>query len=590
MKFFSRILPIPLVIGLAASPALLMARGGGRVTGKVTNKTGEDLLGAVITVFKQDQKGGTISFTRSDKRGSFTLADLAPGSYFLQASREGYQPVTNSSVRIENGKTAVINIIMQEFVDLITGPPDPRNWDVKTVLRSTADRRLIFRDLPESGLPASDPNAPFSRGGSLSVASSTGFGSENYAVFPSDGQNGVASNFAYVEPVSYHGRMIFSGQVNSGYDSYWQVRDTYNYRPGPDRDFKISVGYGRLGFNGSGIGNFTRPNQLFADDPATHENGVQTLGFGFEARNKVMDALSFEYGFDFSRVYYGSTKSFVSPYFQVVITPADTWVIRTTTASRRMSDNNSLMLPDGEILNLMGPTYIARIDGELHLSQFKHSEVAVGKTLPDESTVEVAVYEDHMQGPGLPFMVTSSSPANPYQNLVQLRADQTAQRGMRVAMNRRILDYLNGSIAYVYGTGTGVAGVDDSITSDLLARSLLNYMQRSYYHALTGQLNAIFPRTHTHMTAVVRWYPGQPLTPIDLFADRADMLTKGVDLSIRQPIPLPEFMGNAGRWEALVDVRNMFDQGRDTVATQDGGLILTRNPRSLRFGINLNLY
>jgi hypothetical protein len=89
---------------------------------------------------------------------------------------------------------------------------------------------------------------------------------------------------------------------------------------------------------------------------------------------------------------------------------------------------------------------------------------------------------------------------------------------------------------------------------------------------------------------VLRWYPGTTLTPIDLFADHADIFTKGVSFLVRQPIPVPEFMGPTGRWEALVDVRNLLNQGIDYIATSDGRIIVTRNPRSLRFGLNLNFY
>jgi len=67
-------------------------------------------------------------------------------------------------------------------------------------------------------------------------------------------------------------------------------------------------------------------------------------------------------------------------------------------------------------------------------------------------------------------------------------------------------------------------------------------------------------------------------------------MTKGINFRIRQAIPLPEFMGSAGRWEALVDVRNLFDQGGDVIRASDGEVVLTRNPRSLRFGLNLNFY
>ena len=85
--------------------------------------------------------------------------------------------------------------------------------------------------------------------------------------------------------------------------------------------------------------------------------------------------------------------------------------------------------------------------------------------------------------------------------------------------------------------------------------------------------------------------PGERLArTIDLFYDRKDTLTKGVNLFVRQAIPLPEFMGTPGRWEALVDLRNLFDQGRGVLRTSDGELSLTRSPRSVRFGLNLNLF
>ena len=78
---------------------------------------------------------------------------------------------------------------------------------------------------------------------------------------------------------------------------------------------------------------------------------------------------------------------------------------------------------------------------------------------------------------------------------------------------------------------------------------------------------------------------------IDTFPKRKlYILTKGINFSIRQPIPLPEFMGTPGRWEALVDVRNLFDNGRASLPARDGKLVLYRNPRTVRFGINLNLY
>jgi len=589
MKSRFRLLLLPLAVSLAVGVPQVHAGSAGRVTGKITSKTGDGLLGAVITIFRQDQDGGTISFTRSDKTGAYSLSNVRPGSYSLQVAHEGFQPLTSSNIKIESGKTITLNIVLQELLGMIAGEPDPRNWDLKTVIRSTSDRRLVFRDLPGQG-PVNDSDVPFTRAGALSLTSSTGLGTENYVGYPGTGQNGIVTNFAFVEPVSDHARMIFAGQLDTGYGSYWRVRNTYNYRPDSSRDFRLSVGYGRLNMGGSTVGSMERPSIFFAQDPDQRESGLQTLGVGFEAHEKILDMLVMDYGFDISQVYYGITKNFFSPYFQVVVNPTDTLYVRGAVASRRFSDDNSLTLPEGEVLNLVESTYIAKVDGEVNISQFKHTEVAVGKALQNDTSVELAAYEDRMQGPGLPFMITATTPAGQSQQLLQLRQDQTRQRGMRVVMNRKFLDFLNGSIAYVYGGGTNLSPADASVTSAVLAQSLLNYMQQSYYHTFMGQVSAVFPRTHTQMTAIVRWYPQNSVTPIDLFGDRADMLSKGVNFSIRQPIPLPEFMGTTGRWEALVDVRNLFDNGQQTVPTRDGQLTVTRNPRAVRIGINLNLY
>ncbi len=583
-----------ILFALASTQVSLEAKAGGRISGKVSDAAGDGLAGAVITLFRESGEGGTISFTRSDRRGTYSIANLSPGSYYLQVSREGYQPLTNSNISITSGKGVTLNVVLQTFVDLISAEPDARNWDLKSVVRSTSDRRLIFRNLPVSApddVPPPIADEPtFSRGAALEVATNSGMGSENYFVHPSSGQDGVVSNFAYTEPITGSGRMIFSGQLNSGADSFWQVNDTFHYRTEPGRDLSFSVGYGRLGLNSAGMSSITQPGEFLNRDPALRDSGIQMVDVGMAGRNQVLDGLSVDYGFDLTRVSSGATRSFFSPYFQIVLSPADTWFLKAAMASRRPSDSNTIFLPDGVPLNLTQPVYLAKIDGEVRLSQFKHGEIAVEKMLPGHASIEVALYEDHMNGPGVPFMVTAVCPGCVDTLVAQLREDQTAQHGLRVVANRRILDFLTGSIAYVYGTGTAVHVDGRSVSSEELAQDLLAYMHRSYYHSVTGQLSASLRKTHTNVTAILRWYPGTPISPMDLFTDHADVLTKGVNFMVRQALPFPEFMNTVGRWEVLVDVRNLFDQGNPVIPTSDGELVLTRNPRSLRFGLNLNLY
>jgi hypothetical protein len=117
---------------------------------------------------------------------------------------------------------------------------------------------------------------------------------------------------------------------------------------------------------------------------------------------------------------------------------------------------------------------------------------------------------------------------------------------------------------------------------------LKNFARQRYYHAITGKIDATMPVTKTNVLATIRWYPDNPFTPIDWFSDRMNIGTKSVNFEFRQMIPTPELLGNTGKWEVLIDLRNIMNQGRDIIAASNGELILNRNPRSLRFGFSLN--
>jgi hypothetical protein len=573
-----------------AVPSAAAAEGNGSLAGTVMTTDGRGLVGAVIALFRQDDSGAIVSLTRSDQRGIYGLDGIAPGSYSLRVSRYGYQVLNSPRVTIGPGKTTTVNFVLQQLLDFISASHDPRNWDLKTVMRSTSDRRLIFRDLP--GIAAGEERAAvFHRSGTLSIVSGELLSESNYARYPNRGDTGLTSNFAFVEPVSQRGRMIFSGQLTSGSDSLWRVRNTFDYRPDPNRDWKFSVGYGRLNPGSLTMGTLARPALFFERDPSSRDSGVETLAVGFQARNQFSDSLALEYGVDLCRINYGPTKSVLSPYLQLAVAPYHGWLLRTMMTSRRIDANSIVDLPDGETLNLLEPAYISEINNQIRISQVRHSELSVARKLAEDTTLEVTVYRDRADGPGTPFLMTTSTKGEKKSTAaVQLREDQDAQQGLRVGFTRVLMDSVRGSVTYDYGTAAGLSSLNQLMPSDVMATRLLDFIQRSYYHSISSQLEAKIPQTRTHVQATLRWYPGDPLSPIDQFADRMDAVAKGMSFSLRQVIPVPEFMGCPGRWEARIDVRNPFDQGMNRIPTSDGELILARSPRTVRFGLNLNFF
>jgi hypothetical protein len=579
----SRVL-LSLILLTALAPSVYAAKGNGSLSGTVMAADGKGLFGAVVALFRQEAGSAVVSLTKSDTKGSYSLSEIEPGSYSLRVTRSGYQVLNSPGIAISAGKNITINFVLQEFFDLISLRNDPRNWNLKTVMQSTSGRRMIFRNLP--GFAGGETGGGFHRGAAMNVASSTALGNDNYALYP--GEGAIISNFAYTEPLSQHSRMIFSGQLNSGYNSLWRVRNTFDYRPDPNRQMKVSVGYGRSNLNRVNAGAVAQVANFFNQDPVRRDSGIETLAMSLEGSNQFLDMLAVEYGLDLSRINYGATKTAWSPYFQILFTPRKGWFFRSQMSSRRFSQNDSIELPDGQVINLLEPAVVSNISNRIAISQMRHSELSVGKMIADDTSIEMTVYRDRVEGPGTPFFITSNTGSGKKTQAAQLRSDQDAQQGMRLAVARMLMESVRGSITYNYGSAAGLSGSKKLLSCDVMMSNLLDFIGQSYYHSVTGQLEARIPRTRTQVQATIRWYPGNPISPIDLFADRLDTVTKGVGFSLRQTIPVPDFMGYAGRWEALIDLRNPFDQGRNIILTTDGELTLTRNPRTLRFGLNLN--
>ncbi len=558
-----------------------------RITGNITTTAGNPLRNAIVKILREAQHGNIISFAQSNEKGFFRSMNLEPGTYYLQVSRQGYKPITTSKFSIDPGRTVSLDIALQKFMDYVSKDEDFRNWDMSTVMRSVSDRRLIFRNLPAGAASGhKEEKSPFYRSGAMNIASRTSLGNESHVAWPQTSQNGVSSTFAYSEPISSHARMLLSGQLDFGYGSFWRIRDTFNYRPNSDRDYRISVGYGRM--NARYLGSDSIPSELVTDEPGMPESAVQTLAFGIECNSRFFDLLSVKYGFDYSRLHYGKAKSLFYPSLEVSLVPLDHWMVRTSFTSRRLSDENTVVLPDGEVLDLAEPTLITMVGEKVNMSQVRHSELAVQRTLSCDAAIEVAVFQDYMRGPGLPVMITTITPLERKSYLISMNEDHSRQRGVRITAGKKIWDQLSGSIAYVFGNALDISTVNAPLSNDHPDGDLINFMQRDAQHSLTGQFDISVPVTKTSVLATIRWNFGSPLAPVDWFSDRIDIGTRSTNLEIRQIVPLSEFLGSVGRWEILVDLRNILNQGMESLPTPGGEIVLNRNPRSLRFGFSLS--
>jgi hypothetical protein len=300
----------------------------------------------------------------------------------------------------------------------------------------------------------------------------------------------------------------------------------------------------------------------------------------------LLDLLAVKYGIDYSRLHYGTDKSFLYPSIQILLTPIDGWSFQTSMASRRISDRNSIILPDGESIDLSEPTMITMVGNNVSMSQMHHSEVAIQRSLNSGTVIELAVYQDFIQGPGIPLMVTAITPISQQSHIVEMNEKHSSQKGMRATVKHRFFNFLNGSVVYIYGESKGISKNSELLSSALLEANPGNFLDQQYQNSLTGRLDTTLPFTKTNLVATIRWNSGNPLTALDWFSDKMDIGTKSTNFEIRQALPMPKFFGTVGRWEIMLDVRNTLNQGSEILKATDGLLVLNRNPRSLRFGLN----
>ena len=75
--------------------------------GIVKDKKGRPLEGAIVRL----QRGGAVYSTTTDRKGSYLIQDISPGTYTLTVTKSGYRPFSRS-VTLGMGKTVVVNIRM----------------------------------------------------------------------------------------------------------------------------------------------------------------------------------------------------------------------------------------------------------------------------------------------------------------------------------------------------------------------------------------------------------------------------------------------------------------------------------------------
>ena len=424
-------------------------------------------------------------------------------------------------------------------------------------------------------------------------SNSSGTGGDAFPL-PGDSWSGMTSSFAAVNNMGAAGDYIFSGQLNSGRDSMWRLKNTVEKPLGENHLLSVSFGYGRMSFDQPSLNLLSNPEVYSYDTGYASAPGtLKLLNLSLEEEYQIASFLSLTLGTEINRYSGEQAGTLVTPEVKLTFNPWERTLFEFSSLGKRPSQSNTIQALDGRRISLASPLRIARYNDQTFLGSHRYNTARVVQSLGDLTDLELAYFNNSLNQGCIPVLAVSA--AEGVTMPLYLGDGVLSNQGLRLSFNREITDNLRGGISLIRGYGPALSSTA-SVTSinELTFRSI---SENSRYQAVAARLEAYIPQTNTHITALVKFIPGSiPLYTVDPMSDVLETGNEGVNIFIRQIITLP---GNAMPFEALsflsprkieilLDVRNLMDNNSGLIPADAGAITLLQNPRSIRGGISFN--
>jgi hypothetical protein len=577
-------------LAVEAGPALAF------VTGTVKDESGNPLVGATVAVHESGLGKKEIKSARTDGQGKF-LAGVSPGVYFLRAVAEGFRPKISTPMAISRSEKFNYDFKLKSDNTLIQKRGD------------SADYRWISLSVPPPVTRLSDEgeevvetsNDVESRRNFLANQSSL-HGMAQFVAMTSSAPAGApasdffGTNFVVSGSLGDNLEMAFIGQRGVGDLAPQRLAAVASVRPAAAHQVTAMVGYGRVGLSrmryqeigafidaeGSGLGvsALRRRNSRTASEAARLDQtlldrtSLDQLSVSATDSWQMFRPLLLIYGFDYSR-FVGdmNDRDSLLPRLAIQYSPTSRMRMNASVTPGSSQRLNSLEGFNSENIQASfesAPAEIASFDSPIP-DRSQRFEVGIERTLGDgNASIEASVFYDLISGHGvgllaLPLEASPETQATLQQVAHQITAMNGAARGVRVMLNRRLNNHLTASAGYSFGRGSRLNDVP--ISSVAPARLFTG----GFFQVATAKLDLDFTeRTGTRISTVIRLSPSAVVFAIDPFAGRMSVYDPNINVYVTQE--LPNF-GLPGRWEALVDVRNLLNQA---LGVEDGGLQLAR--------------
>jgi hypothetical protein len=348
-----------------------------------------------------------------------------------------------------------------------------------------------------------------------------------------------------------------------------------------------------MSFEQPSLSLLANPGHLRDDVAYTSAVGTsKLLNVGVENTLNFGPAVTLTWGLEVDEFRSEQREVFASPSAELKFRPLERTDVQLSMTSKRPSIGNTLTLPNGQHVSLASPLLIARIGDTLTHGLQRHYRGSVTHWVDDDTQVEVALFENRRIGLGLPIVAVFEVVANP--EMIQMEGRQSSTQGYSLSVKRSFRHNLKAEVSYVRAKGPGL---EDGLISagGISNRAFGQLIGKQLFHVFSAQVEAYLPKSRTHVTALVKLVPkDDPLVTLDPYRDMYETGNEGVNLFIRQIVPLPEdllsFFGleflAPESVEALLDIRNLLNDDIGTLQTAMGNASLIQSPRSVRGGIS----
>lgn len=543
------------LIALVCAPA--QGANQGSVSGLVRDSSGVPQIGAVVELLRPDLSVLETVYTNAN--GRFTISSVLPGRYAVKAMGTSYLPSLRENVHVR--ANTVVNLTLNTLYEVMQWlPAEPREAgtqkdDWAWTLRSAANRPLLrwLEDGPLVVVSDSADSQPRLKARIIATGQEGSFGEsgERFSAAVEDTPSGSRELLARVD---------FAPDSDAGMESMLGFRQDLGFAGSVQSVAAVTVHPEISAGGAEGL-----------DEASIRTWETMSLGDEFEAEAGSEQVLA--------RLALGSSKMVAA------VLPFATlgWRKGDSTVRYRMTTYLPGAQATGETEARAWMPLLGLRNGALTLEHGLHQEIGWERRT-DVSGMSVTLFADHVDNPVLEGVGGSEAESALFDRasgLLRAAGSNFSSAGLTASIDRRLPGGNQVRLSYANGNALVLPAASVSPQGASLAQVLSGTHPRHaqmYALSLSGTLDG----SGTRWRASYRWQPDETVTRVAGFA------TEGTEpylnLHFRQPIGLRR--DGSGRFEALLDVRNLLAEGYRPYLLSDGTLLVfAQDQRGVSAGV-----